>query len=153
MARCTSSESISANGAIKGPLDREHSAKGRVEQSYLRAKLFGNAEEATFCLCGRIFPLSLMVAGHIKPRIECSRRERLDAENIVFGVCLLGCDALYERGLVSVGAQGKIHVSSPTTTTRNLATYLRQLKRRKCAAWRDSNKGYFEWHLTQQFMG
>jgi hypothetical protein len=34
-------------------------------------------------------PLGLMIAEHIKPRSECSRRERLDAENIVFGVCLL----------------------------------------------------------------
>lgn len=139
--------------AIQGSLDREHSSKGRVEQSYLRAKLFGNAEEATCCLCGRRFPLSLMIAGHIKPRSECSRRERLDAENIVFGACLLGCDALYERGLVSVGAKGKIHVSSPATTTRGLATFLRGLKRRRCAAWRESNADYFEWHLTNQFMG
>ncbi len=139
--------------AIKGPLDREHSAKGRVEQSYLRGRLFGNVEEATCCLCGRRFPLSLMIAGHIKPRGDCSRRERLDAENIVFCVCLLGCDALYERGLVSVGAKGKIYVSSPASTTRSLATFLRQLKRRRCASWRESNAAYFDWHLTHQFMG
>jgi hypothetical protein len=139
--------------AIKGALDREHSAMGRVEQSYLGGKLFGNAEEATCCLCGRRFPLSLMIAGHIKPRSECSRRERLDAENIVFGVCLLGCDALYERGLVSVGPKGKIYVSSPAYTTRSLATFLRQLKRRRCAARRESNAAYFDWHLTHQFLG
>ena len=64
-----------------------------------------------------------------------------------------GCDALYERGLVSVGAKGKIYVSSPATTTRSLATFLRRLKRRKCAAWRESNAAYFDWHLTHQFLG
>ena len=113
----------------------------------------GNTEESTCCLCGRRYPLSLMIAAHIKARSECSRRERLDAENIVFGVCLLGCDALYERGLVSVGAKRKIYVSSPATMTRSLATFLRQLKRRKCAAWRESNAVYFDWHLTHQFLG
>jgi len=50
-------------------------------------------------LCGQLLPVELLVAAHIKPRSECSRRERLDFENIVFGVCVLGCDALYEKGL------------------------------------------------------
>jgi hypothetical protein len=47
-----------------------------------------------------------------------------ETENIVFGVCLLGCDALYERGLVSVAAKGRIYVSNPSTSTRSLATFL-----------------------------
>ena len=135
-----SRKAFQRTAVIQGILDREHSAKGRVEQSYLRSKLFGDVEEATCCLCGRRFPLGLMIAGHIKPRSECSRRERLDAENIVFGVCLLGCDALYERGLVSVGAKGKIYISSPATTTRSLSTLLRGLKHRKCAAWRSPTR-------------
>ena len=42
---------------------------------------------------------------------ECSRRERLDAEHVVFSLCLLGCDALYERGLVGVRRGGGICLS------------------------------------------
>jgi hypothetical protein len=76
--------------AVGGPLDREHSAIGRVEQSFLRHQLFGEVEEAGCSLCGRRLPISLLVAAHIKPRSECSRRERLDAEHVVFSLCLLG---------------------------------------------------------------
>ena len=54
---------------------------------------------------------------------------------------------------LSVGPKGKIHVSSPTTTTHSLATFLRGLKRRRCAAWRESNADYFDWHLSHQFIG
>ena len=94
--------------ALKGgPLDREHSVLGRVEQSYLRHVLFNGAEHAACSMCGRRLPLGLRIAAHIKPRSECSHAERLDAENIVFGLCLLGFDALYERGLISVGDGGR----------------------------------------------
>jgi hypothetical protein len=93
---------------IAGPLDREHSAIGRVEQGFLRHQLFGDVEEGSCSLCGRRLPTSLLVAAHIKPRSECSRCERLDSEHVVFSLCLLGCDALYERGLVGVRRGGEI---------------------------------------------
>jgi hypothetical protein len=63
--------------------------RGRLEQGYLRSKLFGIAEVATCSLCGLSMPVSLLVAAHIKPRSECSRSERLDADNIVASMCLL----------------------------------------------------------------
>jgi hypothetical protein len=50
----------------EGTLDREHSVLGRVEQSYLRHGLFGDAEDATCSLCGRRWPVGLLVAAHIK---------------------------------------------------------------------------------------
>ena len=79
---------------LNGPLDREHTAKGRVEQGYLRRLLFGDLKQGVCSLCARHLPVELLVAAHIKPRSECSHRERLDAPGIVFGVCILGCDAL-----------------------------------------------------------
>jgi len=63
---------------LEGPLDREHSVKGRLEQSYLRRALFGDGVVATCAMCGRSLPVGLMIAAHIKPRSDCSRRERLD---------------------------------------------------------------------------
>jgi hypothetical protein len=102
--------------SIKGPLDREHTALGRVEQSYLRHVLFHNADREACSLCGRLLPVGLLIAAHIKPRSECSRRERLDVKNIVAGMCLLGCDALYERGLISVDERGRILQSSAQTS-------------------------------------
>jgi hypothetical protein len=134
---------------LKGPLDREHSVLGRVEQSFLRRILFGSAVESTCSLCGLRLPTSLLVAAHIKPRSECSEHERLDAENIVFGVCVLGCDALYEHGFVAV-LEGKVCVSE-ADTSRRLKAILRRFRGRRCVAWKDSAAKYFEWHATNRF--
>lgn len=136
--------------AIAGPLDREHSVRGRVEQSFLRGCLFGDSEEWECSLCGRRLPLGLLVAAHIKPRSDCSRSERLDALNVVFSLCLLGCDALYERGLVAVGPAGRIMVNS-VGQTRVVQRVLRQYRGRKCTAWKRTNTQYFYWHLKHRF--
>jgi hypothetical protein len=68
---------VAASCAISGPLDRECSAQGRVEQSFLRKGLFRGAETSSCSLCGQLLPIELLVAAHIKPRSECSRQERL----------------------------------------------------------------------------
>lgn len=95
-----------------GELDREYTARGRIEQGYLRKALFGEKDEAICSICKRKLPLSLMVAAHIKSRSECNMQERLDTSNIVFGVCLLGCDAFYEIGLITVNSKGKLKIAS-----------------------------------------
>ena len=138
--------------AVTGPLDRERNALGRVEQSFLRHSLFGNAEEYSCSLCGRRLPTELLVAAHIKPRSECSRRERLDFVNVAFGLCLLGCDALYEHGLVSVRPGGKICISA-FDGSRALKQVLRVFRGRTCASWNSANAHYFEWHATRHFQG
>jgi hypothetical protein len=74
--------------------------------------LFGEKDEAICSICKRKLPLSLMVAAHIKSRSECNMQERLDTSNIVFGVCLLGCDAFYEIGLITVNSKGKLKIAS-----------------------------------------
>lgn len=135
---------------ISGPLDYEHSVLGRLEQGFLRNRLFGGTEEALCALCGRKLPISLMVAAHIKPRSECSSRERRDADNIVFGVCLLGCDALYERGLISVSRAGTVQTASvrPSASLRSMLVLYRG---KTCPAWTHSNAEYFKWHFERRF--
>jgi hypothetical protein len=137
---------------IEGPLDREHTHRGRVEQSYLRSLLFGTAEEAPCSLCGRELPVSLLVAAHVKPRSDCSRRERLDAQNIVASMCLLGCDALYERGLVAVSEGGKIQVTA-VHSSRALKGALQQFREQTCDAWNSATAPYFKWHMERRFQG
>ena len=137
---------------ISGPLDNVHSAKGRVEQAFLRNKLFGQADEAICCLCGQKLPTNLMVAAHIKPRSQCSRKERLDAENIVFGVCLLGCDALYERGLLAIESRGRILTAS-AHDCKSLKNVLTRYGGRTCPAWKTTSAKYFSWHHEKQFQG
>jgi len=125
---------------------------GRVEQSYLRHSLFGEVEHAVCSLCGRHLPIGLLVAAHAKPRSECSRHERLDARHVVFGVCLLGCDALYERGFVGVREKGGI-VLTGAHSAPALKAALRILRGRHCQAWNLATAKYFEWHLSRRFQG
>jgi hypothetical protein len=138
---------------IEGPLDREYSAKGRAEQSYLRGLLFQDQEGSQCDLCGTELPTELLVAAHIKPRSECSREERLDAGNIVFALCQLGCDALYERGMVSVDAQGKVVTIESGSLRGKLREAIQSLKGRRCPAWRVETSEYFIWHFERRFLG
>jgi hypothetical protein len=138
--------------SIKGPLDREHTALGRVEQSYLRHILFKEIDRAKCSLCGRLLPVGLLIAAHIKPRSECSRRERLDVKNIVASMCLLGCDALYERGLISVDQRGRI-LRSGAQTSPAVAAVLRAFRGRTCDAWNEARAVYFNWHRMSRFLG
>jgi hypothetical protein len=138
--------------SIRGPLDREHSALGRVEQSYLRGRLFDGKDQATCSLCGRNLPVGLLIAAHVKPRSECSRSERLDVPNIVFSVCLLGCDALYEQGLLGVSKGGRILVST-TQSCRAIKAVFRGFRGRVCPEWNSERMKYFNWHLRHQFQG
>lgn len=138
--------------SFSGPLDREFTTHGRVEQSYLRQRLFGEAEDAQCCLCGRSLPTSLLVAAHIKPRSECSRRERLDTDNVVFGLCLLGCDTLYERGLVAVRPGGSVCFSDLYGNS-DLKRASKYYHKRKCSAWTEARAAYFDWHLRNRFQG
>jgi hypothetical protein len=91
-----------------------------------------------------------MIAAHIKPRSECSGKERLDAENIVFGVCLVGCDDLYEKGFISV-KDGRIVMASHGS--KALRLLLQPYKRRNCPDWTISKKPYFDWHYERRFAG
>jgi len=148
-----STEQQFKRAALKvGPLDQEHSVLGRLEQSYLRQRLFRGAEQAACALCGRHLPVGLLIAAHVKPRSECSRRERLDAQNIVFGLCLLGCDALYERGLIAVGESGRILIST-VQPDAVLTPFLQRFSKRTCRAWNEATADYFNWHRTRRFQG
>jgi hypothetical protein len=135
---------------ISGPLDKERIGKARLEQGYLRQRLFGASGIGRCSLCGCEMPVSLLRAAHIKPRSECTHRERRDAANIVFAACLLGCDSLYEQGLLSVGLGGKI-VCTRRTDSKILRTILSKLRGKTCLAWHDSNATYFKWHKGERF--
>ena len=137
---------------LEGPLDREHSALGRVEQSFLRRVLFGSVKESICSLCGRLLPTTLLVAAHIKPRSECTEDERRDVEHIVFSLCVLGCDALYERGFVSVLPEGEV-CTSVADRSRTFKAILRGFCGKRCVAWKESTAHYFEWHATRRFLG
>lgn len=126
--------------------------RGRAEQALLRAMLFGGIE-STCDVCGRKLPTSLLVASHIKPRAKCSPRERLDIPAIAMRACLLGCDALYERGLVAVAPGGRIVVASAIGKGKGAQAIRNQYRQAKCRAYGSKTERYFEWHLRHVFQG
>jgi len=83
-------------------LDVNMRSNARREQAFLRKYLF-NVEKHKHCaICGKEYPVNLMVAGHIKKRSRCTLNEKLDYKNIVMPICKFGCDELYEKGYISV---------------------------------------------------
>lgn len=134
-----------------GTLDREHSVKGRLEQKFLREQLFGNKLFFTCSICGKILPLEIMIAGHIKPRSECTIKEKKDFVNIVFPVCLLGCDSLYERGFIGINESGIIEVTQRPRVTKSLKSVLNKLNDKRCLSWNEKNSMYFSWHYERRF--
>ncbi|WP_143546436.1 HNH endonuclease [Rhodococcus sp. 14-2496-1d] len=87
---------------------------GRIEQRGLRRRLLDGRADAPCGLCGRLLPAALLVAGHIKPRAHCTNQERWDYPNVAMLACLLGCDALFEHGYITVDDSGTIVDGRPT---------------------------------------
>ena len=129
--------------------DEQYVAAARVEQSYLRKHLFQRKARERCSLCGEELPVDLLIASHVKKRSNCSREERLDYQHIVTPMCLLGCDALYEKGYVVVNekgaiAKGRIEVASPALEQR-----MARVLGKKCSGWNPASERYFAWHRTR----
>ena len=56
----------------------------------------------TCCIYNKKYPVSFLVAAHIKKRAECTLDEKKDFLNIVAPMCKMGCDELYEKGYIGV---------------------------------------------------
>ncbi|WP_156362800.1 hypothetical protein [Rubellimicrobium mesophilum] len=94
-----------------GETDGSTSARYRKEQSRLAALLFDQDTHGLCAICQRNFGVSALVAAHKKKRKDCSEEERRDPD-IVFPLCVFGCDHLYETrqliirdGIVAAGTQ------------------------------------------------
>ena len=137
----------------RGLLDKTTLSRTRCEQAILRRLVLGSATSAVCSICGQRYPLSLLIAGHIKPRSRCSAKEKRDLQHCAMPVCLLGCDALYERGLVTVTPNGRIVVAHPEQRTPALTVHLRSVKGRTCSVHSSETEPYFAWHREHVFMG
>ncbi|QWV96094.1 hypothetical protein KP005_11955 [Geomonas nitrogeniifigens] len=131
------------------PLDERTSVLSRKEQSFLRKHLF-RKKVTNFCgICGKEYPVELLVAGHIKPRSKCSIDEKLDYKNIVMPVCKMGCDDLYEKGYISI-SKGKVVSCPDKYYTDALKTYVLKIHNLHCLYHSPSNEKYFLWHETNR---
>jgi hypothetical protein len=126
-------------------LDQAQVVLARREQAFLRRYLFRDQEVGTCAICGEILPAILLVAAHIKPRATCGDAERRDYANNVMPMCLLGCDALFERGLVVI-KDGKVQVRMRSSSNNRLDSFLKHLDGRPTLAWKKSRVKYFRWH-------
>lgn len=66
-------------GRVVLAYDRISERKTQAEQAMLRKHLLRGATKGRCSLCRREFPLELLVAAHIKPRSQCTRKEQSDS--------------------------------------------------------------------------
>lgn len=125
-------------------LDLEKISMSRREQSFLRRSLFGNNTIAECGICGEKFPVSFIVAAHIKKRSFCTKEEKLDYKNIVVPMCKFGCDDLFEKGYIYIN-NGKVYLNKKVSTDA-INIYLKDIEGRECKQWREETKNYFHWH-------
>jgi hypothetical protein len=120
----------------------------RIEQSFLRSKLFRDNKYAECCICGELMPVQLLVCAHIKKRAICSDEEKRDFNNVVVAMCRLGCDELYERGYISV-KNGKV-ISLPSgPLLKKVQDYIDNITGKHVSAYDSGSKQYFDWHYAK----
>ena len=132
---------------LERPLDIDSKGKTRTEQTFLRNYLFKNKKRGTCGICGKEFPVTFLVASHIKKRSLCTNEERLDYKNIVMPMCKFGCDDLYEKGYITI-SNGKVETIKQDNLTKTIINYIEDVKGNDCIYWDDNSKKYFEWHKS-----
>ncbi|WP_320537691.1 hypothetical protein [Pseudarthrobacter sp. IC2-21] len=115
----------------------------RAEQRYLREALL--ARYGNQCaICGRFLPKNLLIAAHIKLRSQSSHRDRLDFAAAAMLACSLGCDALFERGYLTVDDGGLVRTTP--WDDPELLSVLDKLGGSRCLAFSEATKENFEFH-------
>jgi hypothetical protein len=132
-------------GDFPNGTDKAVTGTFRREQRALRAHLVKNRPFTDCGICGRTLPAALLVAAHIKPRSLCSERERVDP-NVVMLACVLGCDSLFDKGVIYVEMDGVIKISGKLNETTDLNQVLQGLEGKKADAFSAHSQRYFEWH-------
>lgn len=125
----------------------------RAEQETLRTILLGGKRTEICAICARRLPVDLLVTGHIRARHSCSAEQRRDLANVM-AICLLGCDALFENGYITVDASGMVRAEAPAQAHLHLAAAAGAVGGSKCSAWTDASEQYFSWHRagTRRFV-
>ena len=138
-------------GTYDSELERRAERLVRGEQDKLRDRLLPNPL-AQCALCGRTLPREFLVAAHIKKRAVCTDDEKRDLDNIAMPACTFGCDSLYERGYITVDADGKVQVSPLAADVPDVADYINaRLAGNTVLCWAETRSPYFEWHRDYTF--
>lgn len=129
-------------------LDTNHQGRGRKEQPFLRKYLFKNEKEGVCGICGKRYPVTLLVAAHIKKRSKCSRDEKLDYQNIVMPMCKFGCDDLFEKCYIAI-RDGNVVRNTRKVFTPDLLEKVALIENKRCTFWNSNTRVYFDWHSQQ----
>ncbi|MGV9322484.1 hypothetical protein [Streptomyces sp. NPDC003660] len=117
----------------------------RREQTKLRKAMLRGATEKRCALCGRLLPVRLIRAAHIKRRSAASQSERKMLANVM-AACLIGCDELFEHGFVYVTEDGTIAVNKSSNATPDLAVVAGSLEGRSVADFGTHRAPFYAWH-------
>ncbi|SDZ24331.1 hypothetical protein SAMN05421504_11154 [Amycolatopsis xylanica] len=135
-----------------GELDAVAKVKVRTEQAKLRKLLARGATSAVCALCGDQYPLTFLIAAHIKKRAICTDQERRDLLHVAMLACSFGCDSLYELGWVTVDQHGIVQTRSGDSFPEGIfRNRLLHLQGRGCAAHSVDSEPYFAWHRMTVF--
>jgi hypothetical protein len=137
---------------FEGDLERFSPRTTRGEQGSLRRTPVGKATEVNCAICGQLLPVEFIWAAHIKKRSMCSDGEKRDLASIAMLTCVLGCDALYETGHVTVDDEGRI-LTVDAGSQLPLQRKLDGLAGLSCLAFNKHNAHYFRWHRENVFRG
>jgi hypothetical protein len=132
-------------GDFSGGTDKAIKGTFRREQRALRQHLIGNKESGECGVCGRSLSSNLLVASHIKPRNECTEKERIDP-SVVMLACVLGCDSLFDKGFIYVAQNGIIKVSRKSDFYPDLSQFISAIDGKVAQASSQNRKHYFAWH-------
>ena len=151
-SRPPTADEYEAASGLAEDLDKVIRAVRRVEQAYLRRVLFPGTV-APCDLCGRQFAVEFLVAAHVKKRSACTDTERRDLAHVVMAACRFGCDELYERGYVTIAADGALVLSPALDSCSPARAYADQhLADHAFGRPVDGRGGYFGWHRDHVFL-
>lgn len=119
--------------------------KARKEQGRIRRRLLAGSTHGRCIVCGALLPAGLLIAAHVKPRSLCTKKEREDWRRNVFLMCDLGCDGLFERGLL-VGRLGRFRLVGEASTAKAFASIRKRVNGRRLSPEATAGALYFDWH-------
>ena len=121
----------------------------RKEQAILKSFLFENKKEIQCALCHKTLPADMVWAAHIKPRKDCSEKERTDV-NIVMPACKIGCDDLFEKNYIKIDTNGYLLINKSKTTTTQMNNFMKQYENKKCLYFKIETKEYFNFRFEMK---
>ena len=120
-------------------------AKIRLEQNIFSKYLFNEKSKSKCAICSKVYPNSIMVAGHIKKRSLSNELEKRNL-NIIMPICKIGCDDLFERGYIYLDSKGYVTLNKEKEVSADLKEYLKTIVNEKSWYFNKDNAQFYEQH-------